>query len=398
MIKSAKVTLKYSNANKLENIALFVAEYRRVFSFFVDALWQATDIPALLPKEWTSRVTDSWLSAAAIQCAGKQASGVVRGCKKKQAKRLWQINKFKAEGQFKKARKLQCIYASIKLSKPSVVVVNPDLDSRFIIINTTATNSFDGWVTLKGLGNKLKITVPFKKHKHFNKMLAAGTLKKGLRLSTTALILMFDLPDPIQRTDGKRIGIDIGQIAALTCSDGQAVEADKHGHTYQSICNKLARKKRGSKNFKQTERHRSNYLRWAVNQLDLQGVKEVNLENIKQLRKGKRTNRLMSHWNYAELFDVLESKLSDAGVQINKVSSTYTSQRCSVCGWVRKGNRKGKLFKCDKCSFECDADLNGSLNISFDLPPITKEERLRQANRKGFYWNAASEALTVPHA
>ena len=104
----------------------------------------------------------------------------------------------------------------------------------------------------------------------------------------------------------------------------------------------------------------------------------------------------MSHWNYAELFDKLETKLNDAGVQINKVSPTYSSQRCSACGWTRKRNRKGKQFRCDKCSFECDADLNGSLNISFDLPPIKKEERLQRKNITGFFWNVVSEAPIVP--
>jgi IS605 OrfB family transposase len=397
MIKSTKITLKFSNRKKLENISTFVDEYRRVLFIFVNQLWNITDVKCLLPKEITDTITDSWLSSRAIQCAGKQASGIVRGAKKKQSKRLYQINKFKSLGQFKKMRKLQKIYDSVRVSKPNITVVNPELDSRFVNIELNESTSFDGWITLSSLGNKLKIVIPFKKHKHFNSMLDRGILKTGVRLSKSELTLMFELSEPTTIETGKIIGIDIGQKTTLTCSDGQMVEADKHGHTYQTICKKLSRKKKDSKNFRQAEKHRSNYIHWSVNQLNLDGIKKVNLENIKHLRKGRRTSRLMSHWNYAELFDKLETKLNDAGVQINKVSPTYTSQRCSACGWVRGGNRKGKQFRCDKCSFECDADLNGSLNISFDLPSITKEERLSHKNRNGFYWSVIGEAPTVPH-
>ena len=130
--------------------------------------------------------------------------------------------------------------------------------------------------------------------------------------------------------------------------------------------------------------------------MNLNGVQKINLERIKHLRRGKKSSRLLSHWNYAELVDKLEEKLNDAGVQIVKVSPTYTSQRCSRCGWTRKRNRKGKQFKCDKCSFECDADLNGSLNISFDLPPIKKEERLQRKNISGFFWNVVRKEPIVP--
>jgi len=59
-------------------------------------------------------------------------------------------------------------------------------------------------------------------------------------------------------------------------------------------------------------------------------------------------------------------------------------------------NRKGKQFKCDKCSFECDADLNGSFNISLDLPLIKKEERLQRKNITGFFWNVVSKEPIVP--
>jgi len=78
------------------------------------------------------------------------------------------------------------------------------------------------------------------------------------------------------------------------------------------------------------------------------------------------------------------------------LNPTYTSQRCSKCGWVRKGNRSGKLFKCDKCFFEYDADLNAAINLSLKLKPIGKQQQLKQENRIGFYWNVLDQELIVP--
>jgi hypothetical protein len=163
-----------------------------------------------------------------------------------------------------------------------------------------------------------------------------------------------------------------------------------------SICNKLARKKKNSKNFNKTVAHRSNYLRYIVNTLNLDGVKIVNRENIRHLRKFTNTSRRMKHWNYSELFDVLDQKLEMQGVLVYKLNPTYTSQRCSQCGWTRKLNRKRKQFKCDKCANACDADLNASINLSLNLVSITKQERLQQKNRNGFYWNVVSKEPIVP--
>ena len=76
--------------------------------------------------------------------------------------------------------------------------------------------------------------------------------------------------------------------------------------------------------------------------------------------------------------------------------TTYTSKRCSKCSYVRKTNRKGKLFKCVSCNFECDSDVNSSLNISFDLPFIGKVERLTRKNLKGFYLYDKGKEPIVP--
>lgn len=397
MIKSSKITVKYANTNKIINLDCFIEEYQKTVQTFIDLIWNDEKIKSLLDESYTKQI-DSWLSQRAIQCAGKQASAIVRGCKTKQNRRLNIIKKLNKEGQFKKARKLKAIYDKNVVSKPIISTIEPELDSRFVKIDLDNSTSFEGWVVLSSLGNKLNIRIPFKRHEHFNKMISRGTLKSGVRVAKDKITFMFELPEPAQIVEGKTLGIDIGQKTTLSCSDGQKVEADNHGHTYESICKKLARKQKGSKLFTKTQKQRSNYIHWCVNNISLSGIKQVNLENIKHLRRYKRTKRSMSHWNYAELFDVLEQKLVDTGVQVNKVSPTYTSQRCSECGWVCKRNRKSKGFRCVKCGFVSDADLNASINLSLDLVPLGGKKHLSKTNRKGFYWNLIDQEPIVPDA
>jgi transposase len=158
----------------------------------------------------------------------------------------------------------------------------------------------------------------------------------------------------------------------------------------------MSRKKNGSKAFKRCQDHRKNYINWAVNQLDLTNVRQINTENIKYLNKGKRTSRVLGSWVYRDIFDKLSSFSFEQGVLDQKIGSTYTSQRCSVCGWTRKSNRKGKKFKCDQCGFHTDSDLNASLNLALSLIPISDQQRLKKANIKGFYWLSLGQAPIVP--
>ena len=192
-------------------------------------------------------------------------------------------------------------------------------------------------------------------------------------------------------------------IVVKNCKNSHSCDFnhDKRRHCYKTICERLSNKKKNSKGFKRSESHRSNYINWTVNQINFDNVLEVSRENIKNLRKGRGSSSLMARWNYAELFDKLDTRIRETGVQLTKISATYTSQRCSCCGWVRRSNRKKlpsgyEFFKCTKCSFECNADLNASINIALKLKPIGKQQRLKKANIKGFYWLTLDQERIVP--
>jgi len=396
IIRSTSVSLKFSNTNKRLELFRFIEEYKKVVSITVDYLWEIEKIPPLLPKEITDIISQqTWFSARAVQSACKQASGIVRGTRTKQKKRLKMIEKFKKDKMFKKARKLQKIYDKTKVSKPKIQNVCPELDERFLTIDLNNNTSFDGWVTLASMGNKLKLVLPFKKSKHFNEMLNNGVIKKGARISPDKITFNFVMNKPILKTQGIVLGVDIGVKDVCSLSNNTQFKKDIHGHTLETIQHKLSRKRKGSRSFKKAQKHRTNYIKWYLNQTNLSDVKILKMEDIKHLRRGRGSSRYLSHWTYTEIKSKLEDLALRSGVQIVKVSPTYTSQRCSKCGWTRKKNRNRKKFVCTSCGFAADADYNASINISLDLSGISKKERLLHKNKNGFYWNVTREEPIV---
>ena len=257
-------------------------------------------------------------------------------------------------------------------------------------------NSFDGWLTLGSLGNKTRLELPFRRNKHFNKLLEKGRIRPGVRLTSNSITFMFEIQPIPKVTDGAILGIDIGMLNTISCSNGFQSQKNGHGYDLDKILTIIKRKRKGSKAFKRCQVHRTNYINWSINQLNLQGIRQVNLEDIKDLRRGKKSSGKLNHWTYRDIFGKLHAVCEQSGVQIVYKSPTYTSQRCSRCGWTQKANRYGKLFCCKHCNYTCDADLNASINISLNLPVISREERLRSASKQGFYWKTLSQEPTVP--
>ena len=397
MIRSSKTSLKFANKCKKESVHHIIDEYKDVLSQLVDILWVMEDIPNLITYEITDQI-ETELSARMVQCAAKQASGIVRGTREKQRRRLFIIKWLTSEGKFKQARKLQHIYDETNVSKPTINNVEMELDSRFVEVEFNRVNSFDGWVTISSIGNQIKLEIPFKKTVKINKFLSIGKMKNGIRLSKKNITLMFEF-EGIENTSTDNVtGIDIGVNSLLSIDYGttksQSIK-NNHGHDLNSINDRLSRKKKGSNGFRRTITHRTNYINHSINQLNWNKIGTLKIEKIRNLRRGRRTSRKLQHFVYKQIFDKLKSNSERYNVCINEVDPTYTSQRCSCCGWTRKSNRKGLSFKCGNCSHEQNSDMNASSNIRLNLPIMGKKERLKRLNRKGFFWNVVSHEPIV---
>jgi transposase len=248
-------------------------------------------------------------------------------------------------------------------------------------------NSFEFWLEIGSVGDKIKIKIPTVGTKHFNKLAEKGKMIKGFRISPKYVFIAFEMPEAQKNDSGQTIGIDIGAKTMLSSFRKGASVANNQGADLDSIMKKLKRRKKGSHGFQKTVAERDNYVNWAVNHFDFSGVKTLRIENIKNLRRGKRSSRFLSHWCYKSIFDKLTDTCSQLGVLVEKVPPAGTSQSCPICGWVQESNRRGKLFHCKNCGFEADSDMVGSVNIELGKPAIPKEMFSSNKNKNGFFWH-----------
>jgi len=351
MIRQVELSLKFTNKNKKLNLQKFLTEYRRVVQICIDLTWK-TDYYKFIPKELE---IDSWLSARAKQCAGKQALAIVNGTLKKYKQRCFMIDKLLKDG--KPISHIKCI----EPSKPIIGNIPAELDSRFCEIQNS-NNSFDIWIKISSLGEKIKENIPLRKTKMFNKWSDRGKMKSGIRLTDSSIIVYFEcMPNTNYGTEV--IGIDIGINSCLSLSNGVQIKQCPQGHTLASINKSLSKKIKGSKGFKRKQRHRTNFINWSVNQLKLYNPKKIVVEKLHNMRRGKNSGRFLSHFTYTDIMRKLELFCEEYDVHISKVNPAYTSQTCSKCGDVQTKNRYKDKFKCKACGFTMNADLNASLNI-----------------------------------
>ena len=286
----------------------------------------------------------------------------------------------------------------------------------------------------QGQGIKNNLSIPLSSHHHFNELKSGVVanvqcklieIGKSILVSKEGIEVRFKFKPLAKKAEFKNkiVGIDQGQRKLFTAvsvtpetittnknevisyaNEKTLKETDltnqSHGyayaHTYNEVCDKIARRQKGSKGFKRAQAHRKNLINQAVNLLaelfDFEDdVTEVRLEKLRRLGDGKKKSRKLQAFNYADLRHKLERKCIETNVELTETSNAYRSQRCSLCGFVHKKNRLngGEEFKCIKCGYSTDADYNSAKNQVANLPPIyaNKQNRKKYPNYStGFYW------------
>lgn len=97
---------------------------------------------------------------------------------------------------------------------------------------------------------------------------------------------------------------------------------------------------------------------------DVFAIEDLTSIRVQNRNKGKQFTRKLNNWSFYQLQQFLEYKAEAASKSVMTVDPRYTSQKCSECGHIYKGNRKGHSFKCVKCGFQIHSDLNAARNIA----------------------------------
>jgi len=332
MIRRVQLNIGYANSQKLQELDNFCGEAVKAVNLYIEKFWKAKNFYS----KFVTEKVDTWLSARMQQCLGKQALEIVKSQRKKK-----------------------------KRQKPAFTKNTFNLDSRFVKFEQDV-NSFDFWVTLTSLGNKLKLILPSKKHNHFNKF-KNWTMRKSLRLRCNGgryyVDVYFEKESSTKKSKGKTIGLDIGYKKLIATSDGKV-----YGRELEKIYSKISRKKQNSKAFRRALVERDNKTNEIVKQLPFKNLKTIVVEDLKNVKKGtrgklnKRFVNKLQRWSYRDVLDRLCCLTEEYGITLKKVNPAYTSQTCSSCGVIRKQNRKGEVYEC-ACGLVLDADINASINI-----------------------------------
>jgi len=195
------------------------------------------------------------------------------------------------------------------------------------------------------------------------------------------LIPVVDVPEPPENIGKGFLGIDLGLVQLAVDNTGEIYsgkEVDNKRVKIDKLKSALQKKdtKSAKRHLKKLSGKESRF-RTDVNHVISKKIVEKckrhslslaieDLAGIRQrvtVRKAQR--RQHSSWAFDQLRKFLEYKTKLAGVFLKSVDPHYTSQRCSVCGYIAKHNRKNQsTFLCRSCGFSLNADHNGAINIA----------------------------------
>ena len=135
IIRSSSTTLNFSNIGKINNLDLFIEEYKKVVSLTVDYLWNLEKIDSLIPNEITSLISNqTWLSARLRKVAAREALDMISASKER-----WKNQPKKLVKPVHKGKRMyvSCTIAELKDSKEAsefdawLHIFQPCFKSRF---------------------------------------------------------------------------------------------------------------------------------------------------------------------------------------------------------------------------------------------------------------------------
>lgn len=194
---------------------------------------------------------------------------------------------------------------------------------------------------------------------------------------------------------GPAVGIDLGIAKPLVFSTGEMVilprTSDKERRKLATLQQRLARRTKGSRNRRKAQiaiarfqaklaRRRKDAAHKATTKIaknhGLIVVEDLKVRNMtasasgtveepgRNVRQKAGLNRSMLDVAPSQIRQMLDYKAAWYGSRFVAVPAAYTSQRCSVCGYVHKDNRQSQAeFLCLDCGHAENADVNAAKNI-----------------------------------
>jgi IS605 OrfB family transposase len=343
VIRATKASLKFATQHKRDELRRVLPEYAKVVNFFINEFWD--ELPRkqdLKVGVYSKPASITWLSATMCQVAAREAIDMVKASKERHGD--------KAVMPTHKGKRM-CLSAQV------------------VKVGEAKTEDFDLWLTFTALAadKSVKFSIPVKKHKHFNRLEKKGRLQQNFVVSESGIQFSFEIETGEKREGNQAMGLDTGIKALGTLSNGK-----QYGRDIEDCIKRCKRCKWGSEGHKTAQRALKQKINevaktiFAKEQFDLlviEDLSDMNHKSKQRRRLCKSMRRSLGIWNWRKWLERLKMLAEANCIRYRVVPPQYTSQSCRQCGHVERGNRSGERFKCRKCGYACNADINAAQNI-----------------------------------
>lgn len=152
------------------------------------------------------------------------------------------------------------------------------------------------------------------------------------------------------------------------------------GHGYATRMKPLNKIRNAIANFRDTYNHKVS--RYIIDFAIKNKCGAIQMEDLSGFPKHQK-NRFLANWSYYDLQEKVEYKAKEIGIEVNFIRPSYTSLRCSECGYIDKNNRKSQSeFTCISCGHKENADINAAKNIAIiGIEEVICEQLEKQKDR-----------------
>ena len=222
------------------------------------------------------------------------------------------------------------------------------------------------------------------------------TIKSGtvsMKAGRYYVSVMVEFPDPVPcHNKGESLGIDLGLKDLATISNGEHHKNINKTPRVKKIEKKLRReqrrlsrkyenqKKGGTTQRKNIQKQklkvqklyqrlnhiRTDHVNKTISRVVRTKPSYIVIEdlNVSGMMKNRHLSKAIAAQKLREFRDKLKWKCYVNGIELRIVDRWYpSSKRCHCCGRIRKDLKLSeRIYRCE-CGFECDRDLNASLNL-----------------------------------
>lgn len=350
-MKQLRRTIKIKLEIDPKSVLPTIKAYTKAYNYICDVGWRDQDSnPVTLHHKIYKKVRE-YLPSVLTNSSRNKASESLKMC----------INRKKKDKNVSKPKSKQC---SIRYDKDS--------------FNIWFNKNICSILTING-----RIKCNFKFSNFFNQYInwRRKSAELIIRKNKVFLNICFlkEIEDIQISKDPFILGIDRGINQVAVCSNNKFYSGKDLKRVKRKY--RLIRSKLQSKNSQSAKRHlkilslrENRFVKNENHRISKEIVASapegsiIVLEDLKKYRErikkiNKELNRKLFSWSYGQLEEFLKYKSESKGILIDYTGAQYTSQKCSKCGHIDPKNRHGSIFKCTKCGFQLNADLNASRNI-----------------------------------